>query len=86
MIQQSLTRGIIPYSLTSQGGLYFGLSKYDTYKVAHFNVVTTTASQIIIFALAVKQGTTAFIDWGDGSRYTEVKYSYIGSTKICLFI
>ena len=79
MIQQSLTRGIIPYSQTTQGGMYFGLSKYDTYKVAHFNVVTTTASQSITFGLAVKQGTTAFIDWGDGSRYTEVKYSVAGN-------
>ena len=79
MIQQSLTRGIIPYSPTTQGGLYFGLSKFDTYKVAHFDVVTTTASQSITFGLAVKKGTTAFIDWGDGSRYTEVKYSVAGS-------
>ena len=74
MIQQSLTRGIIPYSLTSQGGLYFGLNKYNTYKVAHFNVVTTTASQIVTIGLSVKSGTHAFVDWGDGSALTDVSY------------
>ena len=72
MIQQSLTRGIIPYSLTSQGGLYF--SKYDTYKVAHFNVVTTAGNLTQTIGLSVKSGTHAFVDWGDGSALTDVSY------------